>query len=372
MIKVGITGQPGFIGTHLANFLKTKSNDFILIPFEDRYFESNIVLKDFAVQCDVIVHLAALNRHNDPQVIYQTNIELVQKLIDVLEESNHRPLVIFSSSTQEEKDNVYGKSKKRGRELFINWADKNDAKFTGLIIPNVFGPFGNPFYNSVVATFCHQLIHNETPKIEVDNQLKLIYVSELVERIAEIIKEQKISEGYHINHTSEIKVSQILTLLKYYHLYYYNHGFIPELDTSFKLNLFNTFCCYIDTKDFYPVNLISHYDERGSFTEIIKLLSGGQISFSITKPGITRGNHFHTRKFERFTVIKGKANIQLRRIGTDEILNFEISGKKPAYVDMPIWYTHNITNIGNDDLFTIFWINEQYDPSEPDTYFEKV
>lgn len=138
------------------------------------------------------------------------------------------------------------------------------------------------------------------------------------------------------------------------------------------MNLFNTFRCYIDYSGHFPIKLIQHSDPRGVFVETIRLGIGGQVSFSTTIPGITRGNHYHTRKIERFTVIKGKARIQLRKIGTEEVLNFELDGSEPAYVDMPIWYTHNITNIGKDELYTQFWINEWYDPEDGDTYFEPI
>jgi len=139
-----------------------------------------------------------------------------------------------------------------------------------------------------------------------------------------------------------------------------------------RIALLNTFLCYIDHKDFFPFQLTRHADNRGSFVELIKLNSGGQVSFSTTKPGITRGNHFHTRKAERFAVIKGKARINLRKIGTDEVLSFDLDGVKPSFVDMPIWYTHNITNIGDEELITIFWISEHYNPEDGDTFFEKV
>ena len=150
------------------------------------------------------------------------------------------------------------------------------------------------------------------------------------------------------------------------------NGIVPDLSDPFERNLFNTFVCYIDHSNFFPFKLRLNTDERGSFVETVKLNSGGQISFSTTKPGITRGNHFHTRKAERFAVIKGKARIQLRRIGTDRIINFELDGTEPAFVDMPVWHTHNITNIGSEDLYTIFWISEFFDAGDPDTFFETV
>jgi UDP-2-acetamido-2,6-beta-L-arabino-hexul-4-ose reductase len=149
-------------------------------------------------------------------------------------------------------------------------------------------------------------------------------------------------------------------------------GVFPVLNNKFEVNLFNTFRCYMDIRNHYPVKLVMNTDDRGTFVETIKTGLGGQVSFSTTKPEMTRGNHFHTRKIERFAVIKGKARIQLRRIGTDKVLNFDLDGNEPSYVDMPVWYTHNITNTGTDDLYTIFWINEFFNPEDPDTFFEKV
>jgi UDP-2-acetamido-2,6-beta-L-arabino-hexul-4-ose reductase len=163
-----------------------------------------------------------------------------------------------------------------------------------------------------------------------------------------------------------------LSLLEKYKSEYQEKGIIPSIATTFELNLFNTFRCYMDIKNHFPVSFVEHTDDRGSFVEIIRLGVGGQVSFSTTVPGITRGNHYHTRKIERFAVIKGKALIQLRRIGTNEVLDFYLDGDSPSYVDMPIWYTHNIKNIGDEVLYTNFWINEFYDPKDPDTYFENV
>ena len=372
MISIGITGQTGFIGTHLFNFLNLKKDEVQLVPFEDRYFSTRSDLEGFVKKCDAIVHLAALNRHNDPQTVYDTNIGLVKKLISALEHTGAKPHILFSSSTQEERDNIFGKSKREGRQLLSQWAEINGVPFTGMVIPNVFGPFGNPYYNSVVATFSHQLTHDEHPRVEVDAQLKLIYIGDLIRVIWYLVK-NKVSDGeYKVSPTDEAKVTEILTLLQSFRDHYLENGIVPDLSDPFERNLFNTFVCYIDHTKFFPFKLNINTDERGSFVETVKLNSGGQISFSTTKPGITRGNHFHTRKAERFAVIKGKAQIQLRRIGTDKILNFDLDGSEPAFVDMPVWHTHNITNIGSEDLYTIFWISEFFDPGDPDTFFEKA
>jgi UDP-2-acetamido-2,6-beta-L-arabino-hexul-4-ose reductase len=372
MITIGITGQNGFIGQYLYNSIMIKEDNFKLVDFKKEYFQNETQLDFFVSKCDVIVHLAAMNRHSDQEVIYKTNIQLAENLITSLERTNSKAHVIMSSSLQEEKDNLYGKSKKDGRKLFLNWESNSKGIFSGLIIPNVFGPFGRPNYNSVVATFCHKVANGEKPEIHIDNTLSLIYVGELVQEILNIIKKGLSNKKMIIKATTQVKVSEILTLLNLYKIQYQDHGEIPNLNSTFELNLFNTYRCYMDIKNHFPVKFMQHTDPRGSFVEIIRVGIGGQVSFSTTVPGITRGNHFHTRKIERFAVIKGKALIQLRRIGSDEILDFYMDGNEPAYVDMPIWYTHNIKNIGDEILYTNFWINEAYNPEDADTYFVEV
>ena len=372
MLTIGITGQNGFVGKHLYNSIELLPESYKLIEFQKAFFEKEEKLDAFVSQCDVIVHLAAMNRHSDPEVIYTTNIQLVTSLVASLQRTDSSAHIIMSSSSQEEKDNLYGKSKKEGRELFLNWQNNSDGIFSGLIIPNVFGPFGKPNYNSVVATFCHKVVTGEKPEIHVDGTVSLIYVGELVQEILNIIEKGVSNKKLTIEATSHIKVSEILTLLNSYKRQYQDNGEIPTINSTLELNLFNTFRCYMDVKNHFPVKFTQHTDPRGSFVEIIRLGIGGQVSFSTTVPGITRGNHLHTRKIERFAVIKGKALIQLRKIGTDEVLEFYLDGDEPAYVDMPIWYTHNIKNIGDDVLYTNFWINEPYNAEDADTYLENV
>jgi UDP-2-acetamido-2,6-beta-L-arabino-hexul-4-ose reductase len=372
MKRIGITGQSGFVGSHLYNTLGLNDQKYERIEFDKSFFTNEDLLDEFVGRCDVIVHLAGMNRHPNQEVIYKTNIELANKLIESLVRTSSKAQIIFSSSSQEEKDNLYGNSKKEARNILNNWAKQNGGSFVGLIIPNVFGPFGKPYYNSVVATFCHQLNNNEKPIINVDAEVNLIYVQELVEQIIQLIDKNVHQSELKVSHTAVCKVLTILSILQSFKEHYLQKNTIPTFSSSFELNLFNTFRSYIDLNSFYPVNYKQHTDERGTFTELIRLNSGGQVSFSTTVPNITRGDHFHTRKIERFSVIKGKALIQLRKIGTSEKFEFELDGIHPAYVDMPIWYTHNITNIGEEELYTVFWINEAFDPTDPDTYFEKV
>ena len=374
LIKVGITGQGGFMGSHLYNYLGTKENEIDRVGFKRSYFENKIELQKFVKSCDVIVHIAAMNRHKDEQVIYNTNVNLVQKLVDACEVSNSIPKIIFSSSIQEERDNFYGKSKRDGRQLLENWGSKKRARVTSLLIPNVFGPFGKPNYNSVIATFCYKIINNETPTIINDSLVNLIYINELCEVFYNnIISEEK--EAINLStvpHTSSKKVSEILELLKEFKVQYVDNGKVPKVDLkSFELDLFNTFASFIP-KSYFPRKFTQHTDQRGTFVEIMRAGVPGQSSFSTTVPGVTRGNHYHTRKVERFAVIKGKASIKLRKIDSDKVVEYFLNGSEPSYVDMPIWYTHNITNIGDEELVTLFWINEPYNPNDADTYFVEV
>ncbi len=408
--RIGITGQAGFIGTHLYNTLGLSGDRFARISFEDGFFYSEGLLDDFVRKCDVIVHLAAVNRHAEPEVLYKTNIELVRKLIASMDRNKVSPYVILSSSLQEERDNLYGRSKREGRELFNQWADRTGASFSGLIIPNVFGPFGVPYYNSVISTFSHQIVIGEEPKIEVDAELKLIYVGDLVQRIICLIDSytdvtdktdqyrfmtERTTTGdtentesnsqfsiinYQLNkperliqveHQAVCKVSDLLAKLLGFHGEYVEMGVFPDLRDYFDVCLFNTFRSYLPVS-FFPRPFKVNSDDRGVFVEVMKYRSGGQSSYSTTKPGITRGNHFHIRKVERFAVIKGKASIKLRKLGTDQIIDYQIDGSQPAYVDIPVWFTHNITNMGDEELVTLFWINEFYEPRDPDTYYEEI
>lgn len=372
MKKIGITGQNGFVGNHLYNTLKLTPEEFEVIEFKKEFFDNESDLDAFVSQCDTIVHLAAMNRHESEQVIYETNVGLVDKLIAAFKRTDSKPHILISSSTQEERNNLYGRSKKEGREALVNWATKHEGKVSGLLIPNVFGAFGRPFYNSFIATFCYQLTHGETPTVANDGEVKLIYVQELVNVIIAEIRSERSTPLLSIEPSATKKVSEVLYLLNEYKAKYLDAGEIPVLNNSFEHNLFNTYRSYIDHKSRYPVKFTQHVDPRGAFVEVIRLGIGGQCSFSTTVPGITRGNHYHTRKIERFAVIKGKALIQLRKIGTDEVLDFYLDEEEPSYVDMPIWYTHNIKNIGEEDLYTIFWINEPFNPKDADTYFETV
>jgi len=370
-LRIGITGQNGFIGYHLTQTIKYKHSNYKLVPFQKSFFEKESLLKEFVSTCDVIVHLTGVNRAETDKEVYGANIKLNTVIKKALIEANFKGHLLFASSSQEKGDSIYGKAKKESRVLLEDTINSLGGKFTGLIIPNVFGPFCKPNYNSFVATFCSKIVNNESPEVINDANVPLLYVGNLVDQILEKIKEPKDSL-VEISPDLEVKVTEVLGLLNTFKESYIDSNTIPSLQTPFELQLFNTFRSYLVIENIYPSLLEKHSDNRGFFSELIRTEIGGQFSYSTTLPGITRGNHFHTRKIERFIVIGGKAKISLRKIGSTEVYEYLLDGENPSYVDMPIWYTHNITNIGSSPLITAFWINEPYNSEDADTYFENV
>ena len=286
MIKVGVTGSNGFIGWHMCRTLELDINKYELIEFKRNWFNENINLDSFVSKCDIIVHLSGLNRHSEESHIYDTNVGLATILVESFKRTKFKGQIIFSSSIQEDRNNIFGNSQKVARELFTNWASQSNATFHGVIIPNVFGAFGVPFYNSVISTFCHQLVNNESPKIEIDATLKLIYINDLVKKLIDLFNTET-NYNVTIEHTDSYNVSLILELLIKYKNTYFENGKIPSFNNQFELNLFNTFRSYFNLNTHFPIKYKNNIDERGNFVEIIRLEMGGQVSFSTTKKEIT-------------------------------------------------------------------------------------
>lgn len=368
-MRIVISGHNGFIGGHLVRNISLRYSDAEIIALEKEDFKSEN-FNDKIQKNDLIFHLAGVNRADTQEEVFEENKKLNTALLDHLNEIKFSGKLFFSSSLQEDSSSLYGRAKKEARIEYERLSEELDFKFYFLKTPNVFGPFCKPNYNSFIATFSDKLIKNETPTIIQDNKVILIFINDLIHSILQLLDDHSPKIGSDV--LQEFKVSEVLKKLMLFKQQYLEKGEFPELETSFDLDLFNTFRSYIDLKTFYPKKHILHSDKRGFFSELSRSGSKGQSSFSTTKPQITRGNHFHTRKIERFSVIKGKARIQLRKYLSDEIISFELDGENPSFVDMPVWYTHNITNIGEDELLTFFWINEPYDENDPDTYMENV
>ena len=365
-MRLGITGSSGFIGWHLRCHLLQRPEIECVFANEDE-FSSGDALKDFVSQCDAIIHLAGMNRGKE-QKVYETNVTLAEKLVKACEEKRVGPHIIFTNSIQYKLNNAYGRSKREAWSIIKKWSQKIGAKCTNVILPNVFGEHCRPFYNSVVATFCYQLANGYEPKIIEDRVIPLIHVGKVAEIFIKILQEGL--EGDVRPEGKEIKVSKLLDLLSNLDSTY-KQGIIPEVSDSFIRQLFNTYRSYL-FPSFYPVRPRVNIDERGELFETVVSKSGGQCFVSTTKPGITRGNHYHVNKFERFFIVKGEALLRLRRLLSDDIEEFYIDGRDPGYVDIPTLHTHNITNIGEGELITLFWADEIYDPENPDTYAEFV
>jgi UDP-2-acetamido-2,6-beta-L-arabino-hexul-4-ose reductase len=363
---IGITGANGFIGAHLAERLRQES-DFEVLTCPRQAFEDPRQLRGFVRRCQTIIHLAAMNRGNDEE-IYRVNTELVAALVSAMEAEGTRPHVVFSSSTQEDLDNTYGKSKREGRRLFEVWSSKNDAPLTLLLIPNVFGPGCRPFYNSVVATFCHQLTHGELPRVLQDRKIVFTYVNDLADEIVGVVKAPRAGVGIHrIQRTTLLSVTQLLEILQSFHDDYFHRNVVPSFSCPLHANLYATFLSYLRPNDLCH-RPEKRSDARGHLFEIIKLDDGGQFFFSTTKPGVIRGNHYHRRKIELFCVLRGEAVIRLRRLGETEVREFRVSGEYPEFVSIPVHCAHLIENVGDQELLTLFWSNEIFDAADPDTF----
>jgi UDP-2-acetamido-2,6-beta-L-arabino-hexul-4-ose reductase len=330
-------------------------------------FQSEGALQAFVQGCQAIVHLAGMNRGDDSE-LYDTNILLTQKLIQSLVSESISPHVIFSSSTHRERDTAYGRSKRDCATLLKGWASGSGALFTELILPHVFGEGGKPFYNSVISTLCYQVAHHEMPTLNAQGVIEPVHAQEVARQIIDIISTR--SDG-------EVRVHGRSTLVQDVYeriagmAREYSAQILPDLRDPFDLALFNTYRSYLFPEAF-PVGLHRHSDDRGSLVETVKSHQGGQTFISTTRPGITRGNHFHLRKVERFLVLAGEAVIRLRRVGSDAVVSFHVNGDQPCYIDMPTMHTHSINNLGTSPLMTLFWSSEIFNAADADTHSEPV
>ena len=366
MLRIGITGANGFLAWHFRAFLHSRQN--IRVSLADRStFADPDKLKAFVSDVDAIAHVAGTNRGSESEIL-EGNLLPARQLVAACETAGVHPHVLFANSTQHARNTAYALAKRAAAECLTAWSGRTNAPFTNLVLPHLFGECGRPFYNSAVTTFCHQIAHKESPKIIVDAELELVHAQRVAEQILAIIETKKTGE-VRVSGTA-ISVSAVLDRIRKIANQYSNQ-IIPPLSTDFELDLFNTYRSYLFPQH-YPVATNLRTDARGELFEAVKSLHGGQCFLSTTRPGITRGNHYHHHKLERFLVVGGEAIIRVRKLLSDKVAEFRVSGSAPAYVDMPALHTHNITNIGTGDLLTLFWSGEIFDPSSPDTFAEAV
>lgn len=382
-MKILVTGAKGFVGKNLCaqlnNIRQGKCRSYNL-PFSiEAVYEydldcSTSDLEQWCAECDFVFNLAGVNRPQNTEEFMQGNFGFASTLLDSLKKHGNRCPVMISSSIQAELDNPYGESKRAGEQLMFNYATATGAKVLVYRFPNLFGKWCRPNYNSAVATFCNN-IANDLP-IQVNDPnvtLRLCYIDDVVDELISALTGNEHRDGNfcYVPVVHEVKLGEIVEMLHKFKLMPQTLG-VPTLSNAFEKALYSTFLSYFPKERFvYPVKM--NIDPRGSYTELIRSAHNGQFAVNISKPGITKGQHWHHTKNEKFIVVHGHGLIQLRKLGTDEIIEFEVSGDKIEVVEMIPGYTHNIINLSEtDDLVTFMWANECFDPSRPDTYFEEV
>lgn len=382
-MNILVTGAKGFVGRNLISQLRNiqygKANNYAISGQEIKVFEYDIdsdpaELDVYCKNADFVFNLAGVNRPKDPAEFMKGNFGFASLLLNTLKKHANRCPVMISSSIQAELDNLYGESKRAGENLLFNYAKETGAKVLVYRFPNLFGKWCRPNYNSAVATFCHNIAHDLPIQVNDPNVLmRLVYIDDVVDELIAALsgKEHKEGDFCYVPSVHTISLGKIVELIESFKDMPDNLA-VPKLDDPFTKKLYSTYLSYLPTGKFsYPLKM--NVDNRGSFTEIIRTVDRGQFSVNISKPGITKGEHWHHTKNEKFVVVKGHGLIQLRKIGTDEVISFEVSGDRIEVVEMIPGYTHNIINLSEtEDLVTFMWCNECFDQNRPDTYFEKV
>ncbi len=370
-MRILITGSQGFIGKNLYSTLKAKT-EHTIYTF-DR--ENNLKdLDEILQKVDFIFHLAGVNRPKKEEDFFEGNHDLTHYLVERLKFFNRPVPIMLSSSIQAQDDHAYGKSKRMAEETLLRYHFDTGAEIYIYRFPNLFGKWTKPFYNSVIATWSYLIARDEAIEIsDPDHVLNLVYIDDLVKEMLQVLEgkgHSVVSHYYTVPVSYQKSLSEIAALLKSFRESRKNR-FIPDMSDDFTRKLYSTYLNYLP-EDAFSYPLVMHKDERGSFTEFVKSYPSGQVSINVSKPGITRGEHWHHSKNEKFLVVSGQAKIQFRDIFSDEIIEYEVSEEKLEVVDIPTGYTHNIINIGNQDLVTVMWVNEPFDPNDDDTYPEDV
>jgi UDP-2-acetamido-2,6-beta-L-arabino-hexul-4-ose reductase len=369
-MKILVTGAKGFIGKNLITELKNRKYTDI---FEFDLDTDPILLNKFCKESDFVFHLAGVNRPKDQSEFMEGNFGFTSILLDLLRKYKNICPIMLSSSIQAELDNPYGNSKKSGEKLLINYGKETGAKALIYRFPNVFGKWCRPNYNSVVATFCHN-IANDLPITVNDPSvvMNLVYIDDVVNELINALegKENRKVEFCEVSVVHSITLGEIADLI-YSFKKSRGERSIPDMSDELTKKLYSTYLSYLP-KEKFSYELMMNIDSRGSFTEFIKTHDRGQISVNISKPGITKGNHWHHSKNEKFLVVSGKGVIRFRKIDSDEIIKYFVSGDKMEVVDIPTGYTHSIENIGDTDMVTIMWATEIFEPEKPDTYYLEV
>ena len=373
--RVLVTGAFGMLGFHVRAHLHVLEGVETVCAGRAECADPDQLAR-LVADVDAVLHLAGVNRGTDEEV-EQGNLQAAQALIAALRKAGHAPTVLYASSTHRERATPYGRSKRAAGALLAEWAAGANAALVELVLPHVFGEQGRPHYNSVVHTFCHQLAAGEALTVhDREGQLELLHAGEVAETMLGLLGFSDGSAEVRGQSVQRMKgvsmtVGELADLLTAQSRQYFGALEIPPLQAALDLALFNCLRSAAFPQA-YPIPLELRSDARGSLFEAVRSHRAGQTFFSTTHPGVTRGNHFHFGKVERFLVVGGQARISIRRLFDDQVHAFEVRGDQPVYIDMPTLHTHEITNVGDGELLTLFWAHEFFDPQRPDTYFEPV
>ena len=361
-MKIVLTGAYGFLGWHTRVRLHALT-DHEVVPVGRENFDD---LPELCRDADAVIHIAGVNRGTDDEV-ESGNRRLAELVGEAVTSAGGSPRIIFANSIQSGNGTPYGNGKLAASQILAGIAERVGADFVDVRLPNIFGEHGRPQYNSFVATFVDAVVNGVEPQIA-DREVELLHV----QSAAQCLIDALITSSAHLDpHGESSTVLGVYETLKSFRQTYEN-GDIPPLLSQFDVDLFNTLRAAL-FPEHYPIALTVHTDDRGRLVETVRAHGGqGQTFVSTTRPGATRGDHFHLHKVERFVVLAGQARISLRKALTDEIVSFDISGDQPAVIDMPTMWVHNITNTGDTEVVTLFWTDTLFDPSDPDTYWESV
>lgn len=367
--RIAITGGHGFLGWHAACRLRAVHGvEAVRLGREE--LDDDAALDAALATCDGVLHLAGVNRASSEAAVEQGNLAAAQQLAAGLRRQQRPIDVSYANSIQAELDNPYGRGKAVAAEVLRAVTENTGGSLADVLLPNLFGEHGRPGYNSFVATFAHEVARGKEPTITGDRRLPLLHA----QAAAEVLISGLGTSGRLLPAAEERGVVEVLQLLKEFHDLYAVRGEIPPLTDDFRIDLFNTYRAAA-FPDMWPLSPQVHRDDRGNLFEAVRAHGGtGQAFVSTTRPGRMRGDHYHLRKVERFFVVRGQAEISLRPLLHDDsaILRFGVDGDQPSFIDMPTLWVHNIRNVGEEDLVTLFWADQLLDPDHPDQYAEKV
>ncbi len=368
-MNILVTGSKGFVGRNLIAELKNCGYNI----YEFDVDSPKETLDEYTKNCNFVFHLAGVNRPEDPNEFMKGNYGFTLELLEKLKAHNNKSPILLTSSIQAELGNPYGKSKKAGEDLLFQYSKENNVEVYVYRLPNLFGKWSKPNYNSVVATFCYNIARDLEIKINnPESELTLCYIDDVLDEFKRALTNKPTKKGdyCYVPVAYNTTVGELAQIIKSFKETRKNLD-IPNMSNSFIKKLYSTYLSYLP-EDKLSYELKMNVDNRGSFTEFIKTLDRGQVSINIIKPGITKGNHWHHTKNEKFLVAYGEGVIRFRKIDSQEIIEYKVSGDKLKVVDIPPGYTHNIENVGKTDMVTVMWANEPFDPENPDTYYLEV